>query len=409
MACMFRKKVISWALYDWANTAFTSPFRTIFWPLLVTGFLGGNEFQLGLTVALAIFAFSIAVPFIGAISDAAKIRMPFIIIPTILTVLIVAFLPLFALVSGLILAGIAIVLYNISLAIYNTILPEIASEKEMGKISGLGMGFGFLGTIASIGVAYVVLRFFAAESLETIAGVKAVFPAIALFFLVFSLPLFLTHKDKPAEKHKIRIAKAFLAIKSTFRHIAKLEGMAPFLASAALFANALAAIDVFFFLFAKKEIGVALEGFIFLFMAQSLGASSGAVFFGRLADRIGPKNVLKIGGVAWIIVAAMFVASKSAAVFWIAGLLGSLAFGSVLSASRTLFVFLAPPQKIGEFFGYSQIAGKFTGLFGPPIAGWLIVAYGYNAALIMVLALLAASFLFILKIPDVRRLVRHDE
>lgn len=406
---MFRKKVISWALYDLANTAFTSPFRTIFWPLLVTSFLGGNEFQIGLTVALAIFAFSITIPFIGIISDATKIRMPFIIIPTILTVLITAFLPSFALIANLILAGIAIVLYNISLAIYNTILPDIASEKEMGKISGLGMGFGFFGTIASVGVAYFVLKFFATESLETIAGVKAVFPVIALFFLIFSLPLFLTYKDMPAKQHKIKITKTFLVIKSTFKHIAKLEGMIPFLISAALFANALAAIDVFFFLFAKKEIGISLFGFMLLFMAQSLGASLGAIFFGRLADRIGSKNVLKIGGITWIIVVSSFVLSKSIVIFWIAGLLGSLAFGSVLSASRTLFVFLTPPQKIGEFFGYSQIVGKFTGLFGPPIAGWLIVTYGYNVALIMVLMLLIISFLFILKIPDVRKIVRHDE
>lgn len=402
---MLRKEIISWALYDLANTAFTSPFRTIFWPLLATSILNGNEFQLGITIALAIFAFSIIMPLIGTISDSTKTRMPFIIIPTIITVLIIVFLPLFGLLGNLILAGIAIVLYNISLAIYNTILPEIASENEMGKISGLGMGFGFLGTIASIGLAYFVLRFFAADSLETAAGIKAVFPAIALFFLVFSLPLFFTHKDKPAKKYNIKIKKMILTIKSTFSHIAKLEGIVPFLISAALFANALAAIDVFFFLFAKKEIGVTLQGFMLLFMAQSLGASFGAIFFGRLADKIGAKNVLKIGGIAWIVVVSAFVLSKSIVVFWIAGLLGSLAFGSVLSASRTLFVFLTPQKKIGEFFGYSQIVGKFTGLFGPPIAGWLIVVYGYNIALTMILSLLILSFLFILKIPDVRKIV----
>ncbi len=402
---MLKKEVISWALYDFANTAFTSPFRTIFWPLLVTSILNGNEFQLGLTVALAIFAFSIIVPFIGAISDATKIRMPFIIIPTILTVLIIGFLPLFGLALGLILAGVAILLYNVGLSIYNTILPDIASEKEMGKISGLGMGFGFFGTIASVGLTYFVLKFFATDSLETVAGIKAVFPAISLFFLLFSLPFFLTHKDKSIKQHSINFTETFLAIRSTFKHLAKLEGMLPFLVSAAFFANALAAIDVFFFLFARKEIEVTLQSFILLFMAQSLVASFGAIFFGRMADKIGPKNILRLGGIIWIIVVGSFIGSKSIIIFWIAGLLGSLAFGGVLSASRTLFIFLTPQQKIGEFFGYSQIVGKFTGLFGPPLAGWLIVVYGYNSALIMVLILFVISFLFILKIPDVRKII----
>lgn len=401
---MINKKIIAWALYDLANTAFTSPFRTIFWPLLVTVFLNGNEFQLGTTVTLAILIFSIVIPFLGAFSDSTKIRMPFIIIPTLIVILLISALPLFSLFWNLVIVCISIVLYNISLSIYNALLPEIAPEREIGKISGMGMGAGFLGTILSLLAAYLILRHFATESLETVDGIKAVFPALGAFFLVFSLPIFFMIKDTKTKRQKVNYSKVFMEIKSTFKNLAVLKEMTSFLISAALFSNALAAIDVFFFLFAKREIGVSLAGFMILFMAQSVGACLGAIIFGRFADRHGPKAMLTIGGLSWILVVVMFIFSKSIVVFWIAGILGSIAFGGTFAASRVLFIFLAPRKKIGEFFGYSQIAGKFSGLFGPAIAGWLIVYYSYNIALAMVLILLIASFLFLQKIPDVRRI-----
>ena len=399
---MLNKKIVSWALYDLANTAFTSPFRTIFWPLLVTSILKGNEFHLGLTVAVSILIFSIIIPFLGAYSDSTNTRMPFIFIPTIFTIIIIAVLPAFNLFFNLVFAAVAIILYNISLSIYNSLLPEIASKAEMGKISGIGMGAGFFGTILSLALAYFVLKYFASNTIETTAGIKATFPAMAFFFLVFSLPLFLTIKDFKRKKSAFIPSKTFHKIKSTFKNRSRLKGMISFFISAAFFANAMAAIDVFFFLFAKKQIGISLSGFIFLFMVQSIGATFGAIVFGRLADKIGPKNILKIGGLVWVFVTLLLIVSKNLQIFWVAGVAGSIAFGSTFAASRALFVFLAPEKNIGEFFGYSQIVGKFTGLFGPVIAGWLIVKYNYNAALAVVLLFFVVSYIALLRIPDIR-------
>lgn len=397
-----KKEVIAWSLYDFANTAFTSPFRTIFWPLLVTSILGGNEFQLGMAVTVATLIFSILVPFTGSISDETNRRMPYIIIPTIMTVIIVAIIPYVGLLWNLILATAAIVLYNIALSIYYSLLPQVASHKETGKISGIGMGAGFLGTIISLLAAYGTLKYFGDSSFGNPLSVKAVFPILALFFFIFSLPLFLTLKDKNIKKKTVHYTKTLSEITKNLKRFTFLKGMVPFLIAAIFFANAIAAIDVFFFLFAKKEIGISLLGFMLLFMAQSLGASFGAVFFGKLADKIGPKKTLTISGIMWIIVVSAFILSKSIMVFWIAGVLGSLAFGSTLAVARTMFVFLAPKKNLGEFFGYSQIIGKFTGLLGPVVSGWLIVHYGYNVALSVMLVLLIGAVASLQKVPSVR-------
>lgn len=404
---MINKKIIAWALYDLANTAFTSPFATIFWPLLLTSALGGNEFHLGLTVAIAILVFSILIPIIGTISDQTNIRKPFIVIPTLAMISIIIVLPHANLFWNLVFAGIAIVLYNISLSIYNALLPTLASEEEMGNISGIGMATGFTGTLLSILVAYFTLRYFATDTIETVTGIKAVFPAIALFFLVFSLPLLFIIKDEKVKRTKIIYRKEFLKIFSTLKFLFRVKGMSTFLVYYALFSNALAAIDIFFYLYAKNEIGLSLVNFMFLFMAQALGACLGAIFFGKLSDSHGAKNMLKICTALWIIVIMTFIISKTSLVFGVAGLVGSIAFGGSLASSRTMFVFLSPKDKMGEFFGYFQIVSRLAAILGPLIGGLLIVKYNYNVALIMVLAFLMGCFVFLLKIPDVRRSHRN--
>lgn len=398
-----KKEVLAWALYDLANTAFTSPFRTIFWPLLVTSFLGGNELHIGATVGVAFLLVGLIVPVFGAFSDLTNRRIPFILWPTLGAVALIVVLPLFPLFWNLVLTAVIIVLYTIALTAYNSLLSKIAKPAEMGRVSGLGMAFGFLGTLLSLAATYLALRFFAVgDTLESASGVYATFPVMAGFFLFFSLPLFFVVKDGVVVKTEKTLFSVLRGMLATLRNIAKIRGMMSFGISTFLFANALAAIDVFFFLFAKKEIGIGLAGFMLLFAFQSIGAASGAYTFGRLADRIGPKKTLFIAGLLWILTVSFFIVSKSMTIFWAAGLIGSVAFGAVFSASRTLFVFLVPPPKIGEFFGYGQILGKFSGLFGPVAAGALIVTYNYTVALVGVFMLLLVAVLVLRNVPDVR-------
>ncbi|MBI2559373.1 MFS transporter [Candidatus Woesearchaeota archaeon] len=399
---MFNKKIIAWALYDLANTAFTSPFVTIFWPLLVTEILHGNEFHLGLTVAVGLFFFGILIPAIGLISDNTNIRKPFIIVPTIAMIVIIAILPGVNLFWNLVLAGIVTILYNISLSIYNTILPLLAADKDMGKVSGFGMAAGFTGTILSMLIAYLTLKFFETDTIKTAAGIKAVFPVIAIFFLIFSIPMLFIFKDEKVRKLRMSSSEMLFRIFNTLKGLFRIRGMLPFLAYFGLFSNALAAIDIFFFLYAQNEIGMQLGQFILLFMGQSIGACIGALILGRLSDKYGAKNMLAFSTITWIFVVGVFISSRNINTFWIVGLIGSIAFGGSMANARTLFVFLTPGDKIGEFFGYSQIVNRLAAIIGPLIGGWLIVSYGYNAVLFMIMAFIVFSLFYLFRVPDLR-------
>lgn len=418
---MSKKKIAAWALYDLANTAFTSPFVTIFWPLLIIKLLGGNEFQIGATIAVGTIFFSAIVPVLGVLSDNSNVRKPFIVIPTLVMITIIAFLPSANLFWNLLLAGIATVMYNLSLTIYNALLPTLASEEEMGNISGLGMATGFTGTLLSLLVAYLTLWYFAAGNLNVIAalksmaspsaaletekGIRAVFPVIGIFFLAFSLPLFFVIKDENKKKIDLsskNIRRISSRVISNIKGLFKIKGMLSYILYFSLFSNALAAIDIFFFLFAYKEIGMSLSGFMLLFMFQSFGACLGAIIFGKAADTYGAKKMLQICTIAWILVIAAFITWKSPMIFMAAGLIGSVAFGGSLANSRTLFVFLSPKKNMGEYFGYSQIMSRFAALIGPLLGGWLILKYGYNYALIMVIIFLLLCMAYLNKTPDLR-------
>ena len=411
------KKIIAWALYDLANTAFTSPFVTIFWPLLVTEIIGGDELHLGITIALGVVAFSLVIPFIGLFSDRTNMRKPFVVIPTIAMIIMIAFLPKFNLMLGLILAGIVTVLYNISLSIYNTLLPHLASEKDMGKVSGFGMACGFIGTIASMFIAELTLKYFEngqplvmrngeTDSLITLLGVKATFPVIAVFFLVFSLPFIFIYKDEGKKKLNLNFSQMLRKIFTTLKELFHIKGMIPYFAYFALFSNALAAIDIFFYLFSKNEVHMHLIDFIHLFMGQSIGAALGALILGKLADKYGAKMMLKLSTIMWVFVVGIFIFSRNIKTFWIAGLIGSFAFGGSMANARTLFVFLTPSDKTGEFFGYSQIVSRLAAMLGPVIGGWLIVKYGYNSVLYMIMTFILFSLIYLYKTPDLRSITK---
>ena len=292
--------------------------------------------------------------------------------------------------------------YNLSLSIYNALLPTLASKGEMGKISGIGMATGFSGTILSILVAYFTLKHFATDTIETPEGIMAVFPVIGLFFLIFSLPLLFIIKDEKTKKVNIKYKEIAKNIAYSIKNLFKIEGMKPFLIYFALFSNALAAIDIFFYLYAKQEVGITLVNFMFLFMAQSIGACIGAIIFGKASDKYGAKNILKFCTLLWILVIITFIVSKSLLVFWIAGLIGSVAFGGSLASSRSMFAFLAPAKNMGEYFGYSQIVSRLAAIFGPVLGGFLIYKFNYDIGLIMILLFLVSSFFYLQRTPNLR-------
>ena len=169
---MKKKEVFSWGMYDLANTIFSALFVTFFFPFYVKQFLGGNEFQIGLVFGLSMLLVGVVVPIIGAWSDTIGKRMPFIVFFTtvccILTWLVAHVSLMWALTAGFF----ANFTYHASLTTYNALLPKVAKRSEMGNVSGIGIGMGYVGTLIALAVAALILSKLGWESES---GVKAIF------------------------------------------------------------------------------------------------------------------------------------------------------------------------------------------------------------------------------------------
>ena len=393
---MRKKEVFAWSVYDLANTAFSALFVTFFFPLYIKQYLGGNEFQIGLVFGLSMLLVAVTVPFIGALSDRRGRRMSYLLTFTILCCTATFLVVHTDLKWALILGFIANYFYHAALTVYNAILPKISDKQNVGRVSGIGVGIGYVGTFLSLIMAWVILRHF---GWETELGVKVMFPATAIFFFAFSLITFFVIKDKPA-KNRIGadLLKSFSDVKHTIIKIKQHKNLVWFLISTFMYVNAINAVIVFLYLYGRSEIGLTVKQFMMVYILFSLAAAAGAMVFGKITDWIGPKKTLGISGVLWIITLLVLLKTTSLTTFMIGGILGGIALGSVWTAMRPLLLQIAPKKKEGQFFGFMELSDKFSGVIGPILFGFLAVRTGYSWAILSLLIFFILGLLALYKV-----------
>lgn len=399
-----RKEVLAWGMYDLANTIFSALFVTFFYPFYVKTFLGGDEFQIGLVFGLSMLLVAFVVPAIGAWSDMIGRRMPFIVFFTIVCC-VLTWLVAGVSLSGALMAGFfANFAYHAALTTYNALLPNISNKKDVGNISGIGIGMGYLGTLISLGVAAILLSRLGWESAE---GARAIFIATAIMFFVFALPTFLVIREKgnghDGRSHLKRVSESFGKVWNTLRNIRKNKSFFVFLLSMFCYANAINAVIVFLFLFARQQIGLSVKAFFVVYVVQSLGAVVGSFISGHLVDRFGSRKVLFWSGFAWIGVIVVLLFVKTVASFVVAGMLGGAALGAVWTAQRPKLLELVAKQRVGEFFGFLELTNKFSGVLGPIVFGALAKFVNYPSALISLIVFFLFGLYFLRGVPDASR------
>jgi len=394
------KDVLSWASYDLANTIFSALFVTFFFPFYIKNFLGGNELQIGLVFGVSMLLVAFVVPILGAISDKIKRRIPFIAFFTIVCCIftfIIAFVGLYpALLFGLA----ANFCYHAALAMYHAILPRISTKGNIGKVSGIGVAMGYIGTIVSLIIAYPILKVI---GWETLVGTKAMLLTTATLFFLFSLIIFfLIKEEKYAKPHLIKehVISSLKDAKNALPKLKIQKGLIPFLFSLLFYNDAINAVIIFLFLFGREVIGLSVQKFFFIYAIFAVAAAISSFFSGFIVDKIGAKKVLISAGFLWIFVIVLLLKISNLSSFVAIGSIGGIALGMTATASRPKLIELAPKDKIAEYFGFFELADKFSGVFGPIIFGYLAFIYGYPIALISLIVFFAVGLVFLYKVPD---------
>ena len=381
---LLKKQIFGWSIYDLANTIFSALFVTIYFPLFVV-LKGGTAFHVGLVMSLSMLLAGFLVPFFGALADVTQRKKFFLFLFTLLCCIFTFFTGFFDLVTLLFFGLFANFFYNASLDIYDSFLVNLSNSKNIGKISGIGTAVGYLGTILSIGIAYLVGYKY---GFETILGIKIIFILTALSFFLISLITFYYLKETSKTKIKIHHFKqAFNNVAYTIKGIKKHKNLWLFLLSSFLYVDAANTTVVFLYLYARDQLQLSLVQFLPIYLVMALSAFFGAMIFGYLSDKFRPKRTLLYVLFLWIGVILLLYFKTTFTTFLIVGIFGGALLGGIWTITRPILVELAPKEKITEYFGYQGLTEKFSGVIGPFFFGYIAILFGFKPALLIVIGL----------------------
>ena len=385
-----KKKIFIWTLFDFANTSFsivvvTFLYAVYFKKVVAQGQpIGDLYWSLGTSIAMIITA--IISPILGAIADYSAGKKRFLLFFTLLC--IGATSTLFLIGSGDVFWGIIIfILANVGfeagLVFYDSFLPEITEPKNYGRVSGYGFAMGYLGSLATLAIIYPFIQ---AEM------IKESFPVAALFFLIFSLPLFVYLKDnrKKIVEHESYFKIGVTRVWNTLSHLKNYKNLATFLLAYFFYIEGVNTIIFFSGNYASTTLGFSETELLIFFLTVQTTAIAGSVILGIVADSIGQKKTIMITLVMWLITVliAFLVQDKNG--FYVVGLIAGAAMGSSQSTSRSLMSKLTPPEKKTEFFGFYSLFGKSSAVIGPLVFGLVSFISGDQR-----LAIISIGFFFV--------------
>ncbi len=399
MGILKRKKIVSWALYDWANSVFATTVMAGFFPIFFKSFWAADLSPIESTAAIGtanslsgLFIMLLA-PILGAFSDVRKIKKKFLAFFAATGILSTAyfyFIPQGDWFYAAFLYTVAAIGFSGGNIFYDSLIGSVSNNNERNKVSSLGYALGYLGG----GILFIVnvLMYLNPTWFGLASDIEAIlysFLSVSIWWAVFSIPLFMNVDEKPnlspSQSIWIDILHSFKSVMSTLKEIKKHKRAALFLISYWLYMDGVDTIVRMATAYGS-DIGLDTTSMITaLIMTQFIGFPATLVF-GMYADKIGFKKILTIGISIYIIICFFAANMNTATEFYIiAGAVG-LVQGGVQAISRSFFSSLIPKNKEAQFFGFYNLVGKSAVLIGPLLVSW--VAYIFNNPRFGILSLL---------------------
>ncbi len=374
-----RLEVFSWMLYDFANTSFTVMVVTFVYSVYFRDVVAkglGNRADLlwGLNGSISMAVVAVISPVLGAIADHSQSKKKFLIFFALLCIVFGGLLSLVK--EGMILEGMLLfIVANIGFqggnVFYNAFLPEITTQDKYGRISGYGWALGYLGAIVIILVCKPFLSGGFEES--NLPKVRLTFLLSAVFYLIFSLPIFFCLKERMGgftyDRKDLYIVGGFKRLGDTIRNLNQFKELGKYLLSYFIYIEGVTTVIYFSTIYAKVTLHLQISDLILFYLIVQTTGIVGALFFGWLADKLLPKKTIQITLLIWcmVVIGAYLVVDRSA--FFVIGMLAGLAMGSSQSASRSMMGLLTPRDKEAEFFGFYGITGRLSATIGPLFFG----------------------------------------
>jgi len=410
-----KRAIWSWALYDFANSPFTTlvvtfVYATYFTQAIAPDPITGTELW-SRAVAITAVIVALCSPVLGALADRGGYRKIFVAGAVIVCAAATA--ALYHVLPGQVLLAlglfiIANIAYEFGEVFYNAFLPDIAPPERVGRVSGIGWGLGYIGGLLALAAALVTLvqpeQPWFGFSKEAGENVRATNLLVAVWLVLFSLPLLLwVREDKSRVSAGGRVVVDALAqLRGTFAELRKHRQIVRFLVARLLYNDGLVTVFAFGGIYAATTFGFALEEVLVFGIVINLAAGIGAMAMGFLDDRIGGKRTIIISLLGLIGSTLLATLATSAAGLWVAGLLIGIFAGPNQAASRSLMARFVPHDAENEFFGFFAFSGKLTAFIGPLFLGILTAWSGSQRVGVSVVIMLLLAGLILLSFVDER-------
>ncbi len=394
-------------MYDFANSAYTTVVITAVFSAYFVSVVAGNApwatFAWTAALSLSYAAILFTGPLIGAWADAHAAKKRLLLLTTLGCVLFTALL-YYAGPGAVALSLALLILSNYFLGagenVIAAFLPELADSRAMGRVSGWGWSFGYLGGLVALGIclAYIMGH----PSLRAAETVPVTMLITAAFFAAAAIPTFLWLRERAVPQP--RMENPWRRVAETVRHSARYVDLRRFLVCLLFYQAGITAVVSLAAIYAEQAMKFSTQQTIMLILVVNITAAIGAFGFGYLQDAVGHVRAVAITLVGWIVMVLVAGFSTTHLSFWLAANLAGLCMGSAQAAGRALVGYLSPPARLAEFFGLWGLAVKAASIFGPLTYGAVTLLFPGNHRLgIFVTGIYFVIGLALLRKIDVER------
>ncbi|MET0469122.1 MAG: MFS transporter, partial [Aeromicrobium sp.] len=309
---------------------------------------------------------------------------------------------------GLVLIAVGTVLFELAQVPYFAMLRQVSTPATVGRVSGLGWAFGYLGGIVLLIIVYVGLISgdggVLGVSTDNGLNIRWVAVVAAVWFLAFSIPVLLAVPELPAEASPVPSVGFVESYRVLFAELRTMwrddRSTVWFLIASALYRDGLAGVFTFGAVIAVSVYGFTDDSVIPFGIAANVAAAGGALVAGRLDDTLGPRRVIVVSLVSMLGAGTVLLVVDGMAGFWVFGLVLCLFVGPAQSASRTYLVRLTPPGKEGQHFGLYAMTGRAASFLAPTLFGLFAFVLGDDRwGIIGIMLVILAGLIAFIRVP----------
>jgi UMF1 family MFS transporter len=379
-----RRELRAWAMYDWANSAVQTTIIAAVFPIFfqkvaaagIPGPVATARFAWASTWAILIVA--VVAPLLGAVADRAPVKKQFLAV--FLAIGAVATALMFFITSGAwLFALVLFVIVNVgvagSIVFYESLLPHIASEDELDRVSTAGYALGYLGGGVLLAINIAMMTWPSAFLLPgREVAVRASLASVAVWWVLFSIPLFRQVQEPPQRAHAGTIDGPLAAARQlvqTLRELRQYRQAFMLLLAFLLYNDGIQTIIRMATTYGT-EIGLDENAMIgALLLTQFVGVPFGFAF-GMLAGRIGAKPAVFLGLTVYAVITVLGYFMRTSTHFFALALMVGMVQGGTQALSRSLFASMIPKQKSSEFFAFFGVFERYAGILGPALFAWVV-------------------------------------